>query len=49
MENAYTKSASEVLEFFSVSEAQGLTESQVQASRETYGRNGETFSLRRGD
>ncbi|KAH9210719.1 hypothetical protein DL95DRAFT_393224 [Leptodontidium sp. 2 PMI_412] len=39
MENAYAKSTSEVLEFFSVSEAQGLSKSQIQASREKHGRN----------
>jgi magnesium-transporting ATPase (P-type) len=40
MENAFAKSTSEVLEFFSVSEARGLTEAQVRASREKYGSNG---------
>lgn len=39
MENAYAKSTSEVLKFFSVSEAQGLSDSQVKASREKHGRN----------
>ncbi|KAH7363853.1 hypothetical protein BKA65DRAFT_489789 [Rhexocercosporidium sp. MPI-PUGE-AT-0058] len=39
MENAYAKSTSEVLKFFSVSETQGLSESQIQASREKHGRN----------
>ncbi|PSS27729.1 hypothetical protein M430DRAFT_46799 [Amorphotheca resinae ATCC 22711] len=39
MENAFAKSTSEVLEFFSVSEARGLTEAQVRASREKYGSN----------
>ncbi|CAL3961927.1 unnamed protein product [Diplocarpon coronariae] len=39
MDNAYAQSAAEVLDFFSVSETQGLTESQVTASREKYGRN----------
>lgn len=39
MENAYAKSTSEVLKFFSVSESQGLSESQIQASREQHGRN----------
>ncbi|KAG0651179.1 Calcium pump [Hyphodiscus hymeniophilus] len=39
MENAYTKSTSEVLKFFSVSEARGLTDSQVASSREKHGRN----------
>lgn len=39
MENAFAKSASEVLKHFSVSETQGLTEAQVKASRERHGRN----------
>lgn len=39
MENAHAQSISEVLKFFSVSETQGLTESQVQAYRGKYGRN----------
>ncbi|TAQ88410.1 hypothetical protein B7494_g3275 [Chlorociboria aeruginascens] len=39
METAYSKTTAEVLKFFSVSEAQGLTETQVNASREKYGRN----------
>ncbi|KAE9381511.1 calcium ATPase [Stipitochalara longipes BDJ] len=39
MENAHAQSTSEVLKFFSVSETQGLTETQVQAYREKYGRN----------
>ncbi|EKD17245.1 uncharacterized protein L3040_008890 [Drepanopeziza brunnea f. sp. 'multigermtubi'] len=39
MENAYARSTSDVLSFFSVSETQGLTESQVAASREKHGRN----------
>ncbi|PMD24954.1 calcium ATPase [Hyaloscypha hepaticicola] len=39
MENAFAQSTSEVLKFFSVSEAQGLTEAQVQAYRHKYGRN----------
>jgi Ca2+ transporting ATPase len=43
MENAHAQSTSEVLKFFSVSESQGLTESQVQASRDKYGRNGEIY------
>ncbi|KAN0122464.1 calcium ATPase [Hyaloscypha variabilis] len=39
MENAHAQSTSEVLKFFSVSETHGLTEAQVQAYREKYGRN----------
>jgi P-type Ca2+ transporter type 2A len=46
MENAHAQSTSEVLKFFSVSETHGLTEAQVQAYREKYGRNGEQYSLR---
>lgn len=46
MENAFAQSTSEVLKFFSVSEAQGLTEEQVQAYRQKYGRNGEQYPLR---
>lgn len=40
MENAFAKSTSEVLKHFSVSETQGLTEAQLNASRERHGRNG---------
>jgi Ca2+ transporting ATPase len=40
MENAFAKTPAEVLKYFSVSEAQGLTSEQVKASREKYGRNG---------
>jgi magnesium-transporting ATPase (P-type) len=40
MENAFAKSTSEVLKFFSVSETQGLTEAQVKESRDKHGRNG---------
>ncbi|KUJ22835.1 calcium ATPase [Mollisia scopiformis] len=39
MLDAYAKSTEEVLKFFSVSETQGLTDSQVQASKEKHGRN----------
>ncbi|RDL36830.1 Calcium-transporting ATPase [Venustampulla echinocandica] len=39
MELAYTKTTSEVLKRFSVSEQQGLTEAQVKQSRDTHGRN----------
>jgi Ca2+ transporting ATPase len=46
MENAFTKSTEEVLKFFSASESQGLTEAQVNASREKHGRNGR-IALRR--
>lgn len=40
MENAFTKTTSEVLKHFSVSESKGLTEAQISASREKFGRNG---------
>jgi hypothetical protein len=40
MENAYTKTTEEVLKYFSVSEAKGLTEEQVKESRRKHGRNG---------
>lgn len=39
MENAFNKSTAEVLKFFQVSETQGLTEAQVKAARDKYGRN----------
>ncbi|RKF71292.1 Calcium-transporting ATPase sarcoplasmic/endoplasmic reticulum type [Golovinomyces cichoracearum] len=39
MENAYTKSTSEVLEHFGVSEVQGLTNDQINNARIKYGRN----------
>ncbi|TVY73428.1 Calcium-transporting ATPase sarcoplasmic/endoplasmic reticulum type [Lachnellula suecica] len=39
METAYTKTTSEVLKHFGVSDTQGLTESQIQASREKHGHN----------
>ncbi|SZF03195.1 unnamed protein product [Blumeria hordei] len=39
MENAFIKSAEDVLKYFSVSEAQGLTENQVKQYREKYGSN----------
>lgn len=39
MENAYAKSTVQILKEFSVAEAQGLSTSQVTASRDKYGRN----------
>ncbi|TGO65112.1 hypothetical protein BCON_0004g01130 [Botryotinia convoluta] len=39
MDSAYSQSTSEVLDHFSVSEAQGLTDAQITASREKHGRN----------
>jgi magnesium-transporting ATPase (P-type) len=48
MENAFARSTSEVLKHFGVSETQGLTDAQVQSSREKYGRNGkQKITLRR--
>lgn len=41
MENAHTKSATEVLDNFSVNENTGLTLEQVKAHLEKYGPNGE--------
>jgi Ca2+ transporting ATPase len=40
MENAFSKSTGEVLKHFSVTETQGLSEAQINASREKHGRNG---------
>jgi len=40
MENAYAQDTTQVLKYFSVSETQGLSASQVVESREKYGRNG---------
>lgn len=39
MENAFVKTADEVLEFFSVTEQRGLSETQVSESRAKYGPN----------
>ncbi|TEY78369.1 hypothetical protein BOTCAL_0049g00090 [Botryotinia calthae] len=39
MDSAYSQSTSEVLDHFSVSESQGLTDAQITASREKHGRN----------
>lgn len=41
MENAHTKSVSEVLKYFEVNENNGLTPEQVKSSLEKYGANGE--------
>lgn len=41
MDSAHTKSASEVLENFSVNENTGLTLEQVKSNFEKYGPNGE--------
>lgn len=43
MENAHTKSASEVLDNFGVNENTGLTLEQVKVNLEKYGANGELF------
>ena len=40
MENAYVRSAQDVLRQFKVSEGSGLSTTSVSASREKYGRNG---------
>lgn len=42
MENAHTKSASEVLDNFGVNENTGLTVEQVKVNLEKYGANGES-------
>jgi Ca2+ transporting ATPase len=39
MENAYNRSTREILKHFSVTTEQGLSDAQVVASREKYGRN----------
>jgi len=41
MENAYTRPTADVLDYFSVSKNKGLSDIQVQASKEKYGGNGE--------
>lgn len=43
MENAHTKSATEVLDNFGVNENTGLTVEQVKVNLEKYGPNGEYF------
>lgn len=43
MENAHTKSATEVLEHFGVNENTGLTLEQVKVHLDKYGPNGEWF------
>lgn len=43
MENAHTKSATEVLDNFGVNENTGLTQEQVKVNFEKYGPNGEYF------
>lgn len=44
MENAHTKSATEVLDYFGVNENTGLTQEQVKVNLEKYGLNGEYFT-----
>lgn len=39
MDDAYARSINEILEYFSISETQGLTSAQVEQAREKYGRN----------
>jgi Ca2+ transporting ATPase len=40
MESAFSKTTGEVLKHFSVTETKGLSEAQINASREKHGRNG---------
>jgi hypothetical protein len=40
MDSAYAHSATEVLQHFSVFETKGLSDAQVQESRDKHGRNG---------
>lgn len=40
MENAYTRSTVDILKYFSVTEQQGLSDTQVEAAKGKYGRNG---------
>ncbi|GER31105.1 calcium-transporting ATPase 3 family protein [Striga asiatica] len=46
MENAYARSVSEVLEFFGVDPARGLTDSQVANHGRLYGKNAESVAIR---
>ena len=43
MEDAYSKTADEVLKYFNVSEKLGLTQEEVKRSRQKYGLNGQLF------
>ena len=45
MEQAFTKSVEEVLEHFSVKEAEGLSADEVEKQREKFGHNGGQFPL----
>lgn len=45
MENAHTKSATEVLDYFGVNENTGLTLEQVKVNLERYGPNGEYLNV----
>ncbi len=40
MENAYTRTPTEVLKHFQVTEEKGLSEQQVKSLREQHGKNG---------
>lgn len=40
MENAYTRTPSEALKHFAVTEAKGLADHQVQTLRQKHGKNG---------
>jgi len=44
MDNAFVKSARDVLAYFGADDRVGLTEEQVKKSREKYGANGETVN-----
>lgn len=44
MENAYVCSTADILEHFSVTKQDGLSDSQVQALRDRFGRNGKVDS-----
>ncbi len=43
MELPYTKSVSEILEYYNVSESEGLSEERVQEQRKQFGYNGEEW------
>jgi Ca2+ transporting ATPase len=45
MENAYTKTPSEALRHFGVTEDKGLSEPQVKTLREKHGKNGTQTSF----
>lgn len=47
MENAYTKTPSEVLKHFQVTEEKGLSEQQVKSLRDKHGKNGMLATIHR--